>query len=96
VPYRTELLRSDNPLGAIVERSKDLDLLVVGSARGGPLSSGAVGSFSELVAQQAHCSVIIVRSASPLGRILPSQMDALRDLGNGALPDDADESDDDE
>lgn len=99
VPYRTELLRSDNPLGAIVERTKDLDLLVVGSARGGPLSSGAVGSFSELVAQQAHCSVIIVRSASPLGRILPSQMDALRDMGNGAQPDsvdDADKSDDDE
>ncbi len=83
VPYRTELLRSDNPLGAIVERTKDLDLLVVGSARGGPLSGGAVGSFSELVAQQAHCSVVIVRSASPLGRMLPSQVDAFREMGNG-------------
>lgn len=91
VPYRTELLRSDNPLGAIVDRTKDLDLLVVGSARGGPLSSGAVGSFSELVAQQAQCSVVIVRSASPLGRILPSQVDAFRELGNGAESDDTDE-----
>jgi len=87
VPYRTELLRSDNPLGAIVERTRDLDLLVVGSARGGALSNSAVGSFSELVAQQAHCSVVIVRSASPLGRILPSQMDGLRNMGNGGKPD---------
>ncbi len=88
VPYRTELLRSANPLGAIVERTKDLDLLVVGSNRGGAVSSSAVGSFSELVAQQAHCSVVIVRSASPLERMLPSQVDALRDLGNGTKAND--------
>jgi amino acid transporter len=93
VPYRTELLRSDNPLGAIVERTKDLDLLVVGSARGGLLSSGAVGSFSELVAQQAHCSVVIVRSASPLGRIIPSQVDAFRELGNDAKANDSEGTD---
>ncbi|MFH2008782.1 MAG: amino acid permease [bacterium] len=83
VPYRTELLRSDNPLGTIVERTCELDLLVVGSARRGPVSGGAVGSFSELVAQQAHCSVVIVRSASPLGRIVPSQVDAFRERAGG-------------
>jgi amino acid transporter len=96
VPYRTELLRSNNPLGAIVERTKDLDLLVVGSARGGAVASSAVGSFSELVAQQAHCSVVIVRSASPFERMIPAQVNALRDLSNGtssngATPDDTDD-----
>ena len=81
VPYRTELLRSDDALAALVERSRSLDLLVVGSVRPGPFRGGGVGTFSALVAQQAHCSVVIVRASSSLDRILPSQAEGLLELG---------------
>jgi nucleotide-binding universal stress UspA family protein len=84
VPYRTELLQSDNPLGALVERSEELDLLVIGSARAGPYAQEAVGSFSAMVAEQARCSVVIVRSSPSMGRLRrPSALEALRDLGAG-------------
>ena len=63
-----------------MERSRELDLLVVGSAAAGSFGARSVGSFTEMVAQLAHCSVVIVRSASPLDRVLPSQVDAIREL----------------
>lgn len=83
VPYRAEILRSDNPLAALVRRSEELDLLVIGSAQAGPYARGAVGSFSAMVAAQARCSVMIVRSTPSLGKVVPSNVEALRDLGAG-------------
>jgi amino acid transporter len=85
VPFGTELLRSENPLGAIVERSRGLDLLILGSAQVGALRSGAVGTFSSMVANQAHCSVVIVRHVPSLGRMIPPQAQSIRDLGGDML-----------
>ncbi|MCP4604114.1 MAG: amino acid permease [Proteobacteria bacterium] len=68
VPYSTELLRSDNPFEALVERSKELDMLVVGSAYISGFKRSAVGSFSSMIAERAHCSVVIVRQTPPLSK----------------------------
>ncbi|MCP4674914.1 MAG: amino acid permease [Deltaproteobacteria bacterium] len=68
VRYHTELLRSDNPLEALVERSKELDLLVVGSAYVTLLDRNVIGSFTSMVAEQAHCTVVIARQTPPLSK----------------------------
>ena len=78
VPYRTELLRSDNPLGALVERSRDLDMLLVGTTQAGLYQRATVGSFSAMVAEQAHCSVVIVRQTQTLGRRLTPSLIPIR------------------
>lgn len=70
VAWSTELIRSDDSLEALVRRSQDLDLLVVGSAAAAPLRGGSVGSFSSLVARRSHCSVVIVRKFHTLGGLL--------------------------
>lgn len=66
VPFHSELLCSDNPLQALVERSKNLDLLIVGAAYTRAFDTNVVGSFSSMIAGQAHSSVIIVRQAKPI------------------------------
>ena len=63
VPFKTELLRCDNPLAALVERSEDLDLLVVGTALGDSFEGEEIGSFATMLAHQAKCSVVVVRRA---------------------------------
>ena len=47
-----------HPVGALVERSRHVDLLVVGSR--GTHGIRAIGSVSERVAHQAHCTVLVV------------------------------------
>ncbi|MCA9522601.1 MAG: universal stress protein, partial [Myxococcales bacterium] len=73
VPYSTEVLRSDNPLEALVERSRELDLLVIGSTVRTSFDQSEVGTFASMVARQAHCSVVVVRKSLPhvLARALP-------------------------
>lgn len=66
VPYSTELLPAGDPLPKIVEQSKNLDLLIVGSAPYNNSHDDVVGSFSSNVADSAHCSVILVRRSPPL------------------------------
>jgi nucleotide-binding universal stress UspA family protein len=48
-----------HPVGALVDASRDADLIVVGSR--GLRAFEALGSVSERVAHQAHCSVLVVR-----------------------------------
>ena len=48
------------PVGALVDFSHEVDLLVVGSR--GLRGVRALGSVSERVAHQAHCSVLVVRA----------------------------------
>jgi nucleotide-binding universal stress UspA family protein len=48
-----------SPVDALVEASREADLLVVGSR--GVHGVAALGSVSERVAHQAHCSVLVVR-----------------------------------
>jgi nucleotide-binding universal stress UspA family protein len=47
-----------NPVHALVERSRDADLVVVGSRGVHGLST--IGSVSERVAHQAHCTALVV------------------------------------
>jgi amino acid transporter/nucleotide-binding universal stress UspA family protein len=68
VPYYTEILRSDNPFECLIERSKTLDILVVGSAYVNNYGQSAVGSFSSMIAEQAHCSVVVVRQTPSLAK----------------------------
>jgi nucleotide-binding universal stress UspA family protein len=50
---------SANPVDALVDASRDADLVMVGSR--GLRAFAALGSVSERVAHQAHCSVLVVR-----------------------------------
>jgi nucleotide-binding universal stress UspA family protein len=59
-PRREEL--PDDPVKALVTASADADLLVVGSR--GLHGLKALGSVSERVAHQAHCSTLVVRPSA--------------------------------
>ena len=49
------------PVAALVERSRTVDLIVVGSR--GAHGVRSLGSVSERIAHQAHCSVLVVHEA---------------------------------
>ena len=80
VPYRTELLVSDNPLEALVQRSAALDLLVIGSGQVHAFDRGGIGDFSSMLAQQARCSVIVSRQESSLSKLVVPQVDLVKDI----------------
>jgi nucleotide-binding universal stress UspA family protein len=52
-----------HPVHALVERSRAVDLVVVGSR--GVHGVRAIGSVSERVAHQAHCTALVVHEPSP-------------------------------
>lgn len=52
-----------HPVAALVERSRDVDLVVVGSR--GVHGLRAIGSVSERVAHRARCSVLVVDASVP-------------------------------
>ena len=52
-----------HPVQALVDRSRDADLLVVGSR--GVHGIRAIGSVSERVAHQAHCTALVVHEPVP-------------------------------
>jgi nucleotide-binding universal stress UspA family protein len=54
---------SGHPVGALVDASREADLVIVGSR--GLRAFEALGSVSERVAHQAHCSVLVVRPDRP-------------------------------
>ena len=49
------------PGGAVVEASREADLLVVGSSRHGEVAGMLLGSVSEHCATHAHCPVLVYR-----------------------------------
>jgi nucleotide-binding universal stress UspA family protein len=55
--------RDSEPVAALVEASRSVDLLVVASR--GLHGVRALGSVSERVAHRAHCSLLVVRSPGP-------------------------------
>jgi nucleotide-binding universal stress UspA family protein len=63
--YKTEVLASDDPLGALVERSSEFDLLVVGSSRVGLFEKMVVGAFAARIVEHCKCSVAVVRTIPP-------------------------------
>jgi nucleotide-binding universal stress UspA family protein len=68
--YGTEALSSDDPLGLLVERSKDFDLLIVGSSRVGLFEKIVVGAFAAQIVERSRCSVAVVRAIPPSRRTL--------------------------
>ena len=64
VPFGSEILVSDNPLEAITEKSEELDMLVVGTAHRDAFKDDTIGAFSTMIAQQARCSVVLVRKGA--------------------------------
>jgi nucleotide-binding universal stress UspA family protein len=60
-PAADELLETDDrdPVSALLSRSREADLIVVGSR--GLHGIHTLGSVSERVARHAHCSVLVVR-----------------------------------
>jgi nucleotide-binding universal stress UspA family protein len=55
---RVQTWDASDPVRALVERSRTADLVVVGSR--GAHGIRAIGSVSERVAHQAHCTVLVV------------------------------------
>jgi nucleotide-binding universal stress UspA family protein len=55
------VLVEDAAKNALVDASKDVDLVVVGTHGRGGLAAALLGSVSRHVAQHAHCPVVIVR-----------------------------------
>ena len=63
----------NHPVAALVERSREADLIVVGSR--GLHGLRALGSISERVAHQARCSVLVVHQTSPADHLRPTSED---------------------
>jgi len=63
VPVETRLVE-DSASSALVEASKEADMVVVGSHGRGRIASALLGSVSRHVAQHASCPVVIVRPKS--------------------------------
>ena len=62
--YQIEVLTSDNPLGLMVEKSAEYDLLIVGTTRISLLEHATVGSFTTQLVERSQCSVAIARVIS--------------------------------
>jgi nucleotide-binding universal stress UspA family protein len=60
---RVDTWDSAHPVAALVERSRTVDLVVVGSR--GIHGLLALGSVSERVAHQAHCTALVVHELQP-------------------------------
>jgi nucleotide-binding universal stress UspA family protein len=63
---RVETWDPAHPVAALVERSRTLDLVVVGSR--GVHGIRTIGSVSERVAHQAHCTALVVHDSVPVTR----------------------------
>jgi nucleotide-binding universal stress UspA family protein len=59
VPVGHETIRGD-PAGVLIERTSELDLLILGSRAYGPLRHAFMGSVSAAVMREAHCPVLVV------------------------------------
>lgn len=62
---RLETLRGD-PSNVLIERSKDLDVLLLGSRAYGPLRHALLGSVSARAMREAHCPVLVVPRGAPV------------------------------
>jgi nucleotide-binding universal stress UspA family protein len=62
---RVETWDPGHPVAALVERSRAVDLVVVGSR--GVHGVGTIGSVSERVAHQAHCTALVVHEPAATG-----------------------------
>lgn len=75
VPVEHETVRGD-PASVLVERSSELDLLVLGSRAYGPLRHALLGSVSARVMREAHCPVLVVPRTAAGGNEHPDEQRA--------------------
>jgi nucleotide-binding universal stress UspA family protein len=59
VPVTRETIKGD-PAGVLIERTGELDILMLGSRAYGPLRHVLMGSVSARVIREAHCPVLVV------------------------------------
>ncbi|HWY90606.1 MAG TPA: universal stress protein [Solirubrobacteraceae bacterium] len=64
VPVHLETVRGD-PSEVLIERSGNLDILMLGSRAYGPLRHVLLGSVSACVMREAHCPVLVVPRGAP-------------------------------
>jgi nucleotide-binding universal stress UspA family protein len=64
----TAVLSDQRPADALIEASKDVELLVLGSHGIAGFAESALGSIAHRVAVHAHCPVVIVPPGSPAPR----------------------------
>jgi nucleotide-binding universal stress UspA family protein len=64
VPVHLDTVRGD-PSEVLIERSKNLDILMLGSRAYGPLRHVLLGSVSARVMREAHCPVLVVPRGAP-------------------------------
>ncbi|MFI5008896.1 MAG: universal stress protein [Solirubrobacterales bacterium] len=77
VPVQRETVRGE-PAAALIERSAELDLLMLGSRAYGPLRHALLGSVSARVMRESHCPVLIVPRGTPQN---PRDLGTARDPG---------------
>jgi nucleotide-binding universal stress UspA family protein len=66
VPVHTQTVEG-NAADVLVERSRELDLLVLGSRAYGPVRHALLGSVSAAVMREAHCPVLVMpRGCEPV------------------------------
>ena len=63
-PVHLETVRGD-PSEVLIERSDNLDMLMLGSRAYGPLRHVLLGSVSARVMREAHCPVLVVPRGAP-------------------------------
>ena len=71
VPFTAEILQAGNPLKAIIEKTRHLDLLIIGAGALRPTGGETVGTFASAIARDSHCSVILVRRERRIPSFIP-------------------------
>jgi hypothetical protein len=71
--FNTEIVVSNNPLEAIISRTKSLDLLLLGAGDARSKTFANVGSFASMAVNDAHCSVLVVKRENKLVSLIPPQ-----------------------
>lgn len=68
--YNVEILTCEHPQEMLVERSKEFDLLVIGTTKVGIMQKAVLGTFATQLADKAHCPVAIVRVVSSAKKLI--------------------------